>query len=125
MPHDFKIDHAAGIMIVKHRGRLKVQEALASRAEGVPILIEHGIRNVLIDLREARVDASATEIFEFQSTESREFPTGTRIALILSPGSWADEDVRFAVNVATNRGLIERTFTKLEEAVTWLTRADE
>jgi hypothetical protein len=121
MSYEFEIDRSKGILIVKHHGKLKVNEALASRAEGVPILIEHEIRKVLIDLRGARVVASPSEIFEFQAAEPREFPLGTRVAMVLSPESWAEDDVQFAVNVATNRGLIERAFTDLKEAVTWVT----
>jgi hypothetical protein len=43
------------------------------------------------------------------------------VAMVLSPESWAEEDVKFAVDVATNRGLIERAFTTLKEAISWLT----
>ena len=124
MTYGLTVDQVNGILIAKHEGTLNVQEAIASRAEGIPLLIERRIRKVLIDLRGAQITASPTEIFEFQSTEPREYPLGTRVAMVLSPQSWAEKDVKFAVNVARNRGLIERAFTSLKEALSWLTEAN-
>jgi hypothetical protein len=121
--YEFTIDDAAGILTVTHSGTVRMDEVLASRAEGIPIVRDHGIRNVMIDLREAQIALSVAETFEFQAGEPQEYPLGTRLALVLSAQSWAEEDVQFAVNVATNRGLIERAFTDLAEAVAWITRS--
>jgi hypothetical protein len=68
--YEFEIDHANGILIVQHQGTLDQQEAYATRGELVPLLLEHGIKKILIDLRDARIEASAAQIFEFQSTQS-------------------------------------------------------
>jgi hypothetical protein len=123
--YEFKIDHEAGVLVVKHSGASEMDEVLASRADGIPILEERGIRNVLVDLREARVTLSVAEIFEFQAAESSEFPLGTRMAMVLSPESCSEENARLAVNVATNRGFTERTFMTMDEAFMWLTADDE
>jgi hypothetical protein len=79
-----------------------------------------GVVRVIYDIRRATGEASTTEIFDVSSSVALGPPATVRQAVVYSPDCLEPEEVRFAENVAANRAIQMRLFTKIEDAMAWL-----
>jgi len=84
-----------------------------------------GVRHILLDVREAVVTMSPSEIFEVASSSRDVIPMGARYALVFSSKTLSQSDIHFGENVAVNRGARLRGFSDIEKALEWLQGSPE
>jgi hypothetical protein len=118
MSTDFKIEN--DILIITVVGKWSGDNAGHTHGMVSNFLKSQGVTNIILDAREALLDASTWEIFEVTSQHADIFPAGTRHAIIVSSDSTITDDIKFGQNVASNRGLKMKTFHDMNSAIKWL-----
>lgn len=93
------------------------------RNEVAQRLRETGLRQAIIDLRDAVLRVSGASIFHVSASNPRVIPVGVRYAVVCSPQTISPDRVRFGETVARNRGADLRTFFDLDAARAWLAEA--
>lgn len=112
------------ILVVTLDGDLSKQDASRAHREASKRQKDDGIQGILVDARLARSQMSTAERFELLSSFQEMFSSITRHAVVYSPGHDLSE-VRFAENVAFNRGVCLKMFTDINDARSWLGSIDE
>jgi hypothetical protein len=127
MSMQLKARFASGLLEVEVRGEFSLDEAKRTFLEMLDSAGRHGAAKVLFDGRGLKGEPEVMERFfygEFAATETARaasegnLPRVPRFAYVL------EEPVldprRFGENVASNRGMIVKTFGNREEALKWL-----
>ena len=118
MSVEFRLENT--ILIMEVRGTLSIHDMRGVRAESADLTAEHGLSKLLVDIREAGLAITATEIFEFMASFGDLFPASTKHAVVYSPEAFDPENAAFGEMVAANRGIPIRMFTDMDEARRWL-----
>jgi len=118
MPFTQAARHEGKYVLIRHEGRLTIQEYEESTVITRRLLDEHRWNRLLIDLRDVTNRVSITDVYYIIAFDQKVFPL-VQIAVIFPPEH--EEDGRFADNVAANRGVNLRSFVDCEQAVAWLT----
>jgi hypothetical protein len=123
MSTDFRIE--GDVLIIKIKGKWSDEQLGQSHSMINNFLKQHGIKNIILDAKDAKLDASTIEIFKATSEHADIFPPGTKHAIILSSGSANFDDILFGQNVAVNRGLKMKTFNDIDSAINWFKKEED
>lgn len=93
------------------------REALLKSGEAARI---NQIYRILIDIRQAEVEASTLDIYQVTSMLADHFTPVTRHAIVQSNEESLKAAGEFFETVASNRGILARCFTDKDEALSWL-----
>lgn len=118
MPFIEKAIHDGEYILIRHEGRLTIQEYEESTVSTRRLLDEHRWNRLLVDLRNVTSRVSVTDVYYIIEFDQKVFPL-VKIAVIFPPER--AEDGRFADNVAANRSVKLKSFVDYEQAVAWLT----
>lgn len=77
-------------------------------------------RHILLDIRQAIVAASVTEIYQATASSIQMFPLGFKYAIVYSEKTMPEENAIFGETVARNRGGLVKIFKDISEAKRWL-----
>jgi len=113
------------ILVITLVGDLLKQDALRVQREASKRQKENGTRGILIDARLARSRLSTIDRFEFYSSFQEVYSSGTKHAVVYSPGNHDLSEITFAENVTFNRGVCLKMFTDIDEARDWMGQKDE
>ncbi len=87
--------------------------------EILPVAAQHSCTRFLFDLREAKITAGTTEVFNTGADlTALGFDRSKKAAIVYSQD---DSEHRFLETVATNRGHGLRIFKDVNQAISWLT----
>jgi len=120
MSFEFKVD--SRILDILVTGVWTLETAKQAQSEASRIVRQQNLAGILVDLREADVRFSSSQLFELSSSHAEMFPALTRHALLVSVEQEKElqADLKFSENVAVNRGVTQRTFTDPDDARRWL-----
>lgn len=118
MPFTQTAIHDGEYILIRHEGRLTIQEYEESTVSTRRLLDEHRWNRLLIDLRNVTSRVSVTDVYYIIEFDRKVFPL-VSIAVIFPPER--EENGRFADTVAENRSVKLKSFTDYEKAVAWLT----
>lgn len=128
MPYTLSIDAANGILEVRGEGTFTRADFDRLIAEGLPILVAHGIRRVLSDYRNAELALSIGELHQVVRAISEAIAAGgiphtdVKRALVFTRDA---ESYRFYETAARNRNQFFRLFRDVDDARRWLVGPDE
>lgn len=108
------------ILVMTLHGKYTYEDSLPIREQSVQLMHKHKLRLILVDLRDAYLDFSTYEFFEFCISFQQRFPPDTRHAVVYSTRYDDVSNLAFAENVSRNRGIILKIFTDVDEARAWL-----
>ena len=108
------------VMLVTVEGKWDKGTATQARHKTSSMATRDGFKAMLIDLRNAQVLMSVTDIVELTPYLKEDFPHGFRHALVVPDDSVLSENTRFAENLAVNNGINLRMFSDYEKAISWL-----
>jgi hypothetical protein len=120
MSYTIKADEKEGVIYLTIRDTITLEMAIESRQELAQLLQKTGIKKVLVDQLDGITDATVTDIYEFHSSHKDVFTDPVRIAMILSTEKEKFDNLKFAENVAINRGMAMRVFTEINDGLKWL-----
>jgi hypothetical protein len=112
-----KVIHVGEYVLVRHEGRLTVQEYEESAVSTKRLLDEHRWNRLLIDVRHVVHRVPIADVYYIIEFDRKMFPL-VKIAVLFPPER--AEDGRFADNVAANRSVKLKSFVDYEQAVAWL-----
>lgn len=119
MSYTIEIDEKENLIYLTLKGLISLKAGIASRKELAQFVKKTGIKKVIVDQSEGRVDVTISELFEFHSSHNEVLPNQIKIAIIVSKEEIAD-NMKFAENVAINRGIDIKVFTSVNEGIKWL-----
>jgi hypothetical protein len=116
----FKIDFDRDLEYVSMsvRGALNMSQVRICRGELQEVLRVFERTRVLLDTSNVLAKLSAIDDYNFIKELRHEFPTSVSMALVVSPERTAFG--RFIETTAVNNGVKLKSFTDMNEAVTWL-----
>ncbi len=114
MPEKVDYDSQAKLIRVRAWGAGTIEDWLSSKEQVVRLYVQHGARQLLVDVRDQDSAPSTLDIFEF----GEDWPAGIRTAILV--GDQTREDQQFLETVAFNRGKQMRVFDSEEDALNWL-----
>ncbi len=114
MPETVEYDAQANLIRVRAWGAGTIEDWLTSRKQVVQLHDEHGVEQLLVDVRKQESAPSTLDIFDFGS----DWPPRIRTAILV--GEKTREDQEFLETVAFNRGKQMRVFDKEADALNWL-----
>lgn len=109
-----------GYMLVEHSGDMTPAEMVAARRDVMPLMQEHGIANVLVDVRRVTNQPSVGDTYAAVEEHAGERTVRPRAAVVGREDQ--AEDLQFIENVGVNRGMSLRSFTSFDDAIAWLGR---
>ena len=109
-----------GIMVMTFSGCVSKQEALSAREEASLRQMKDGVRAYLVDIRNAQIPISTTDLYDFFASLNAAFDFRTRHAVLYSPEKNDLADIAFGENMSVNRGIFLRVFSQKAEALAWL-----
>ncbi len=114
----FQTDVRDGIVFLVVEGEWTLEMARQAQTELAGLIEKHGIYDLLVDLRAADSNPTTLQVFKVTASHADVFPSQTRHAVVL-PG--IDPEMRqFAETVAFNRGVQQKIFAAVDEALAWL-----
>lgn len=122
MPYELSQDDALQTVILAHRGGTNMAELKAGRQASADRLRELQWHRLIVDLTARTTLPSTVEQFDFSAGHHDIYPLGTRSAVIVTQAT--HESLKFAENVAINRGMQTKFFTDIEAARSWLAEND-
>lgn len=120
MTANARVEISGEAVVATLSGEIDETDYREVRSEVAQRLRESGLRQAIIDLRDAVLTASAVSIFSVSASNPRVIPIGVRYAVVCSPRTVSADKVRFGETVARNRGANLRTFSDLDAAQAWL-----
>lgn len=108
------------ILIVKVSGQFTLKAALDVRDKAVRILREKQINRKILDIQEADLDVSVTDVYSFFRSFYAAYPVNFRHAYVTSAENYYPEIIAFCKTVAQNQGINVKWFTDIDEARAWL-----
>ncbi len=116
-----------GFLRVHVSGHLSLADANAAFVEMLAAVEQHGSTRVLVDCQDLHDAFDTLEGFDhaafgaelLRDSWSSGALHGVRFGYLVSEAD--AEQAKFGENVAVNRGMNVKTFTRLEDAVRWLT----
>jgi hypothetical protein len=118
MAYELTQDDALNAVILVHRGGVSMAELKEARQASADRLRALQWQRLIVDLTGRTTVPSTVEQFDFSAGHHNIYPLGTRSAVIVTPESY--ESLKFAENVAINRGMQTKFFTELDDARAWL-----
>ncbi len=118
MAYELQFNEGDGIVELCFHGHGDHGEHAASRDEAFKVCRAHRTNNLLVDIRDAVMDLSPPELFEFgKSLEKARDPENIRIAVIIREADTAPD---IAAAVAQSRNVTIRVFLTKDDARSWL-----
>jgi hypothetical protein len=118
MAYEIGVAEGEGLVKLRFHGRGDHSEHAAARDEALEICRKHKINGVLVDNRDAVMDMSVRELFQFgKSFEGERVPLNIRLAVVIREKDKAPD---MAAAVAQARNVKVRVFLTEEEARYWL-----
>ena len=117
MPETVRVDREMGVIFIDSRGDVKEGDLRQSLDSVLELVEREGITSVLVDATHLDSLPSTTPLFEFAREISRKAGK-LKHAIVL--GDEPTHDLAFIETVAQNRGTRMRTFTSVEDALSWL-----
>ena len=107
------------LLIVRTKGRDESPEEVEKYgASVIEICKKKGCNKILIDERELKYNISTVDIYYLAKYYAEIVPSLVKAALVYNPAF--KDDAKFWEDAITNRGLIVRIFTDIEQARQWL-----
>jgi hypothetical protein len=123
MPYTISQTGQEGIWVVEYSGTIDNQARLAALAEGLEKAKGKKLRGILVDFRNASLEMSTFEQYEFGSRKSAQAQLhGVKTAFLHRKDD--RKTGRLIEPVARNRGIMARVFTDKAEAMNWIARDD-
>ena len=116
MPEEITVIKELGIIEVFSYGKVTREDSESSMASLEKIINETNFTKVLADTRKQESAPGTMDIFNFGEL----LPRSIKIAILATGEQSTAQDVKFAENVAYNRGVNIKTFTSKEKALEWL-----
>lgn len=113
------------LIIAKAKGEWDSETDNQMVREMMNMVVQTGVRKILLDMRTLQFDFSVLRIFE-RAQEMRDQRrtvemVSSKVALVYtSTSAKLEEDMRFFENAAQNRGLPYRSFHNIDDARLWL-----
>jgi hypothetical protein len=108
------------MLVVTLTGRVVGSDVEAAQTMAARVADERGLRKVLVDMRSADPRVGMMDIFDLHAALFGRFSLGTRHAVVFSPETYDPRNAKFGEDVAVNRGISVKTFTRIREATDWL-----
>lgn len=118
MPHQIECDRE--LVIIKIHGVWTGKEAAEAQKHAVELFKQHNCSGILVDVRDGKIEASTADIYEVTTGHAIVFPPGTRHAVVLRKNNIDEKDLKFASDLANNRGILLHYFTDYDDALLWL-----
>ena len=118
MPERVTVRDDQQIIVVESWGKITREDLEHSLRSVLDFHREKGYRNVLVDATAEDQFPPVEDIFDFGNELARVATLGIRFAIVASPKT--AEDLRFLETVAWNRGGLLQVFSRMEEALSWL-----
>jgi hypothetical protein len=123
MPVQVTFDTNDKIVIVKISDKASMDEHHAALEKSLQLCYKKKIKRLLVDLKDVDTKgivttASAFKFGKILATDNR--LKGVFLAHVLPILPNSSEDIDFISTVASNRGVITKNFTSLEDAKSWL-----
>jgi hypothetical protein len=119
MAHSVVFDECDKIVVVVASSESGQTERDINRDKARCLCLEKGCLRILVDLRDYVTSRATANYYAYGEYLAQCFP-GMRLAHVLPKDPKSRENVRFALNVAANRGLVTREFECINEARKWL-----
>jgi len=116
MPDEFTINEDLDLMEIYSHGIVSAEDIENSINKAKKVLLESGINKLIVDTTTQEKMPGTVSIFTIFST----FPREISLAIIAVPDQLTVEDIQFAENVAVNRGIRMKVFSKRKKALKWL-----
>lgn len=115
------LDHT-GLWLVRYIGKTTLEVRILALAHFVKVSKGHPVLGIIVDLRQAELQLSTADAFEFGNRLAQE--RGLRqCRLVFLERSENGLRSRFMETVASNRGRDTKVLTDYDEAVAWLMEA--
>lgn len=117
MPDIVTINKELSLIEVRSFGIVSADDIYGSLKKIKTAVIETGINKVIVDTTEQKQMPGAINIFQIFSTIPKDVE---KFALLVGEGQSTADDLKFAENVAVNRGTFMKLFKSRDEAIEWL-----
>ena len=124
MKYRFEHDQEIGVCIVRVSGEHKrPDDSKTLQIFARDFREEHRCSRYLFDMREATITGSTLDVFKTGiAPATLGFGRGDfKVALVYASGT---DDHKFIEDVVVNRGYMLRVFLDIDEALSWLTKAE-
>ena len=120
MPYSMDVRKCGGVQVlyVEFEGDVGRSDMDGALADAVPAIGEHGLKCTLIDMRKQTSPVMLLDTFDVHVDMVHKLPSSFAIAVVTTPEQLSD--MKFAENVAVNRGGIYSIYNTPEEAIDWL-----
>jgi len=115
VPEEVIYDTKARLIRVRAWGVDTIDDWNASLEKILELHETHGVKEVLVDVRDQQTAPSVHDVFNF----AKDLPRTLRIAILVGPETIDDQ--RFLEDVAVNRGKRTKIFQSEDDALKWLT----
>lgn len=117
MPDIVTINEELSLIEVKSFGIVSADDIYDSLKKAKSAMLETGISKLLVDTTEQKQMPGTVNIFQIFSTIPKEIE---KAAIIIKEDQSTADDLKFAENVAVNRGTVLKLFKSRDEALEWL-----
>jgi hypothetical protein len=122
MAYKLKKDKRKGILQIRYSGDMDRNNLWSARSKLASMVKKTGIKNVFIDMRDAKLDLNSVEEYQFSSSNNKYLPKGTMIATLISQNDPQLQHYKYVETVSLIHGFQLKVFLSLKEAEQWLFR---
>jgi len=120
MPYQISISENNEYVIVKHEGKHSIDELEEARDKIKTVLLEKGLKKLLVDVSEVSSVLSRTEQICFTGSHDFSFPDNIMIAVVVPKKRY--EYDKYIEDAAVSFDINQKLFIDIEEAKEWLTK---
>jgi hypothetical protein len=121
MEWDFQFRPDLGIVSVKTAGDLDYDRMLEFIEAAAAAMQKHGVDRILVDHSAAVLQLSPTRVYRIPAVEvAHGVDRRSRVAVVFSPLTTRDEDVRIYEGLMRNNAMPQRLFRDPDTALAWL-----
>lgn len=118
---DFEFRPELGIVSVRTAGTLDYDAMVEFITAAAEAMQRHNVAKILVDHRDAVLDISPTRVYRLPAVEvAHGLGRRQNVAVVLSPSTAREEDLRAYVEVMEHNALPHRLFRDPEAALAWL-----
>jgi len=116
-------DERKGVLQLRYHGIVDRNNLWHARTELASMVEKTGIRNVVADMRGAKLNLSSVDEYQFSRSNNQHLPRGTMIAMLISENDPQLQHHKYVETVSLIHGFQLKVFWSAKEAEKWLFRA--
>ncbi len=120
MSYKISLIHHDSILLISLSGTVDSEVASVSRVEAHNMAAKNNIENIIVDLSNAKVDGTITELYEFVTSNTQILDKRACHALVFTSDNWDHTRSKFAKYFAERSNLKWEYFKTQDEAIIWL-----